>query len=324
METVQREHFHFVKVSDRIVAAVAPAEELDLTDAGLMNNFSNAGMILSGGGLIADTAFDLPSAKELRSFFEEATGHAPEYVVNTHGHWDHFWGNQVFEDAKILGHRDMLKDCAGDKRKVPLFKLLQEKKGIDKVISALMTKSYKDYLPEGTKMHFVVRRTDHDFDLSGVKPLVPDTLFDKKVTLQLGDLTAELLPFGAVHSSSDTVVWIPEEKVLLAGDIFADCSIPMTEAAMEKWLAVLDYILDELQPAVIVPGHGEIYTPERAESQRAYFRAIKSQFDANYNDTITEEELLQRMDLSQYIDHRPRVAWVMTVKNFFSARRKKK
>lgn len=87
---------------------------------------------------------------------------------------------------------------------------------------------------------------------------------------------------------------------------------------------MLDYILDELCPAAIAPGHGEVYAPDRARSQRDYFGARVEQFEANYTDTVTQEELLGKMDLTRYIDHRPRLAWIMSVKNMFSEARKKK
>lgn len=67
-----------------------------------------------------------------------------------------------------------------------------------------------------------------------------------------------------------------------------------------------------------------MYDPARAESQREYFRALTEQFEKNYTDTITEKELLTKMDLSRYIDHRPRLGWIMAVKMMLQERRKNK
>lgn len=314
--------FRFLEVAKNVYAAIAPAEELDITDAGMMDNFSNAGLILRGGGLVCDTCFDLPHAQELKAFCIEKLGHAPQTVVNTHGHWDHYWGNQVFADARIMGHQDMLGDCLGDKKKVPVFKLLYGSKFVQGLLNRMMGGQFKGYLPTGKPFQMVVKQTEHDFDLTGVVPTPPTDLFEEKTVLDLDGMRVELIPVGAVHSGSDTIVWMPEERVLFAGDIFADCSLPMNMEAARRWLKVLDYILDELRPAAIVPGHGEVYDAARAESQRAYFRALVERFELYYTDTISEKELIDKIDLSDHIKHRPRLAWIMAVKMMLKERRK--
>lgn len=325
MSERQTEGFRFVEVAPQIYAAISPAQGLDITDAGLMDNFSNAGIILCGEGLVCDTCFDLPHARELLDFCREQTGHSPKYVVNTHGHWDHFWGNQVFEGSALMGHKDIVKDCASSgKKAVPLFKMIYRSKGLRGILSKLMAGQFKGHLPEGKPFQMVVELTDKDFDLTGVVPTPPTVLFEGKTVLDLGDCRVELIPLGAVHSASDTVAWLPKEKILFAGDIFADCSLPTSLPGARRWLEVLDYILDELCPVAIVPGHGEVYNLERAKSQRDYFRALVEQFEAAYTDTISQEALLDKMDLSEYLDHRPRLAWIMSVKNMFAQARKKK
>lgn len=324
MNSQKGTHFRFVEVAEGIYAAIAPAQELDITDAGMMNNFSNAGLILRGGGLVCDTCFDLPHAEELKNFCTEKLGHAPQTVVNTHGHWDHYWGNQAFAGARIMGHRDMLKDCAGDKNKVPVFKLLHGSRFVQGLLNRVMGGQFKGYLPAGTPFRMVVKQTEHDFDLTGIVPAPPADLFEEKTVLDLDGTRVELIPVGAVHSSADTVVWLPEERVLFAGDIFADCSLPMNMETAHRWLKVLNMILDELRPVAIVPGHGEVYDAARAESQRAYFRSLVERFDQYYTDTITEKELIDKIDLSDHIDRRPRLAWIMAVKMMLKERRKAK
>jgi len=304
---------HFVEVAKDIYAAITPAAGLDITDAGMMDNFSNSAYINRGEGLVCDTFFDLPHAKELRTFCEEKSGHAPKYVINTHGHWDHFWGNQVFDGSVIMGHKDMLKDCTGDEKKVPVFKLLHGSKLLQNLMSGVLTAAFKKHLPAGKKAKFIVRVGEKDFDLNGVVPKKPDTLFEKDTVLELDGTPVHLIHLGAIHSSSDTIVWIPSEKVLFAGDIFADCSLPMSIEGGKHWLKVLDYILDELQPEVIVPGHGEVYDRARAENQREYFRSLLEQVEKYTAEGVKPKDLAAKIDVSKYIDHRPRIAWVMAV-----------
>lgn len=314
----------FVEVAKDIYAAITPAAGLDITDAGMMDNFSNSAYINRGEGLVCDTFFDLPHARELRAFCEEKSGHTPKYVINTHGHWDHFWGNQVFEGSVIMGHKEMLKDCTGDEKKIPAFKLLHSSKLLQNIMSGVLTAMFKKHLPEGKKAKFIVQAGDRDFDLNGILPKRPDTLFETNTVLDLDGTQVQLIHLGAIHSSSDTVVWIPSEKVLFAGDIFADCSLPMSVEGGKRWLEVMDYILEELQPEIIVPGHGEVYDRARAENQRAYFRSLLGQVEAHYADGVKADELLAKIDVSEYIDHRPRIAWVMAVSGMVQELQKQK
>ena len=322
MESTSR--IRFVEVAKDIYAAITPAEGLDITDAGMMDNFSNSAYINRGKGLICDTFFDLPHAEELKAFCVQKSGHAPGIVINTHGHWDHFWGNQVFGGAKIIGHKDMLKDCAGDEKKVPVFKFLHNSKFVQNLIAGIMTAAFKKHLPVGKNAKFIVRVGDHDFDLNGVVPKIPDNLLEDNTVLNLDGLEVHLIHLGVIHSSSDLIVWIPSERVLFAGDIFADCSLPMSIECGKKWIQVLDYILDELQPYVIVPGHGEVYNRARAESQREYFKSLIAQVEQNYTPGIKNDELIAKIDVSKYIDHRPRLAWIMAVNGMVGQLRKKK
>jgi glyoxylase-like metal-dependent hydrolase (beta-lactamase superfamily II) len=218
----------------------------------------------------------------------------------------------------------MLKDCSGDKNKVPVFKFLHGSKGVQKLMAGAMTAMFKKNLPAGKKAKFIVSVGEKDFDLTGVVPKTPDVLFESNTVLDLDGTEVHLIHLGPIHSSSDTVVWIPSEKVLFAGDIFADCSLPMSLEGGKKWIKVMDYILDELQPEIIVPGHGEVYDQARAENQREYFKSLIEQVEKNFTPTIKNDELIGKIDVSKYIDHRPRLAWIMAVNGMVGQLRKKR
>ena len=322
MEVLKTKRIRYIEVAKDIYAAIAPAQGLDITDAGMMDNFSNSAYICRGKGLICDTFFDLPHAQDLKDFCVQKSGHTPGIVINTHGHWDHFWGNQIFEGAQIIGHKDMLKDCTGDEKKVPVFKFLHNSKGVQKLMAGVMTVAFKKHLPAGKKAKFIVSLGEKDFDLTGVVPKVPDTLLESNMVLDLDGMEVHLIHLGAIHSSSDLIVWIPSEKTLFAGDIFADCSLPMSLEGGKKWIKVMDYILDELQPETIIPGHGEVYDRARAENQREYFKSLIDQVEKNFTPAIKSDELIAKIDVSKYIDHRPRLAWIMAVNGMVQQLRK--
>ena len=77
----------FVEVAKDIYAAITPAGGLDITDAGMMDNFSNSAYINRGEGLVCDTFFDLPHAEELKTFCKKKSGHATSaFTLDTYGH----------------------------------------------------------------------------------------------------------------------------------------------------------------------------------------------------------------------------------------------
>ena len=87
--------------------------------------------------------------------------------------------------------------------------------------------------------------------------VVPQFCFRSRLTLHPGSTTIELLTFGPAHSPGDLSVWLPEEKILIAGDIafhqrllaiFPDTDVSGWLSSFEKMMA--------LQPAIVVPGHG--------------------------------------------------------------------
>lgn len=116
-----------------------------------------------------------------------------------------------------MGHKDMLKDCTGDEKKVPVFKFLHGSRSVQNLMAGVMTSMFKKNLPEGKKAKFVVCVRENDFDLTGVVPKMPDVLFEDNTVLKLDGTEVQLIHLDAVHSSSDMVVWIPSEKVLFAG-----------------------------------------------------------------------------------------------------------
>jgi len=91
----------------------------------------------------------------------------------------------------------------------------------------------------------------------------PTLVFEKRLTLWLGKLQVELMQLGRGHTKGDTVVWLPQEKILFSGDLVEYGATPYTgDAYLTEWPATLDAIA-ALKPAKLVPGRGaSLQTPE--------------------------------------------------------------
>ena len=84
-----------------------------------------------------------------------------------------------------------------------------------------------------------------------------------------------MIDCGSAHTASDSVVWIPAERVLYTGDLVGVKShLNLTRGfPPENWLAILDR-LAALEPEHVVPGHGEPAGPEAIDSARALHRDV--------------------------------------------------
>jgi glyoxylase-like metal-dependent hydrolase (beta-lactamase superfamily II) len=84
----------------------------------------------------------------------------------------------------------------------------------------------------------------------------PTLVFEQRLTLWLGKLQVEIMQLGRGHTKGDTVVWLPQEKILFSGDLVEYDATPYTgDAYLGDWPATLDAIA-ALQPEKLVPGRG--------------------------------------------------------------------
>jgi glyoxylase-like metal-dependent hydrolase (beta-lactamase superfamily II) len=91
----------------------------------------------------------------------------------------------------------------------------------------------------------------------------PTIVFEKHMTLWLGKLQVEIMQLGRGHTKGDTVVWLPQEKILFSGDLVEYGATPYTgDAYLTDWPATLDAVA-ALKPEKLVPGRGaSLMTPK--------------------------------------------------------------
>lgn len=105
---------------------------------------------------------------------------------------------------------------------------------------------------------------------AGVDPA--NVLFDRDYTIDLGGVHARLLYFGAAHTRGDELIFVPEDSVLISGDVVQNHVSPniiCETCSPRQWIAVLDQIAP-LKPRLIVPDHGALGGPELIPQERAF------------------------------------------------------
>ncbi|MFF8595162.1 MBL fold metallo-hydrolase [Streptomyces sp. NPDC015220] len=225
---------------------------------------NNAGLVVSDGqAALVDTAATRARAQALKEAAARVSPRPPRYVVNTHSHGDHTFGNQLFaDDAVIVAHEGARVEM------------------------------------EATGLH-----------LTGLWPGVewgeltvtlPDLTFRDRLTLHVGRTRAELVHLGPAHTASDTVVWLPERRVLYAGDLVMSGTTPF--CLMGSVAGTID-VMERLRAfgaETVVPGHGPVGGPELLDVTEGYLRRVQKLAAEGIRAKISPLEAAREADLGPY------------------------
>jgi glyoxylase-like metal-dependent hydrolase (beta-lactamase superfamily II) len=241
---------------------------------------SNSGLIARDGGLVVDTFWDLPHTRELIATYQRVSSAPARRVVNTHHNGDHCWGNQLFPEAEIIGHRACA-DAFGRERPEMMQALRNGAASDDPVLAAF-------------------GRALADWDFSGIELRPPTTLVDDRLDLELDGVRVELRWVGPAHTGGDLIVHLPAERIVFTGDVlFRLCTPIGWDGTFARWIAALDEII-ALDPSVVVPGHGPLCGIDGPREMQAYLAYVQSEARCFFADGLTVLEAAQRIDLGPY------------------------
>ena len=140
--------------------------------------------------------------------------------------------------------------------------------------------------------------------LEGVELVDPDETYDGAAhEIDLGGRTVQLLTWGRAHTRSDQVVFVPDARVLFAGDLVEERIFaiypyfPPDDADVDGdlWIGVLER-MQELGAAVVVPGHGDVSGPQLLETVHAYHSLVRDKVREAVDDGATEDEAVARIE----------------------------
>jgi glyoxylase-like metal-dependent hydrolase (beta-lactamase superfamily II) len=121
------------------------------------------------------------------------------------------------------------------------------------------------------------RQLQQDYNFDGIKLVLPTTVFDERHELNLDGTEVQLIFVGPCHQAGDTIVHVPQEGVVFAGDVLFRLCTPMGwTGTYAKWLKTLDLIIS-LHPKVVVPGHGPVCGIEGVKEMRAYLEYLRDE-----------------------------------------------
>ena len=190
---------------------------------------SNPGFIVTSEGVICIDSPLIPAeARAWRQTIAEVSGGKPIlYVIISDHHRGHCLGSQWLSE-RVIAHELAWKHM----------------------------RNYSDNFKQRVRDSFK-KQPEIRAQFDDLRIVVPKITFQDKLTIVRGDRVVRVLHVGG-HTPATSMVWLPAEKVLFAGDIvWIDQHPFMTQANSADWLKALDFIR-ALQPRYIVPGHGPL------------------------------------------------------------------
>jgi len=236
-------------------------------DVGLDGN--SIAIIGSDGVLVFDTNGTPSAAAAVLAQIRTLTSQPVRYIVNSHWHWDHWYGTEVytkaFPDVKVIAHEKTKMMMAGPaldfnkpglEQQLPAY-LAQLEQRIAKAEAATPQPASLPQLKQAL--------VDGQFFLeqkNSVHHTLPNQTYTDTLTLRLGDREIKVMHHERAITPGDSFLYLPKEKIVIAGDLLINPVTYALSSYPSGWIETLEYI-DSLDASIIVPGHGEPLRDER-------------------------------------------------------------
>ncbi len=262
------------------------------------------------GLVIIDTEMSPRIMAPIKERIEQVFGRSDwAYVINTHAHMHHTGGNNLFKGAVVVGHDNLPADMEwlvrkqtdpASKRK-DLDRAAQTIRNLQAVLPQVARNRRQARIIQGEIQFWQLYTQDMQ---EGYEVVKPSLTFTDKHTLDLGDLQLELVFFGKGHSLSDTLIHVPQEKLLVTGAIvYQRGQMPEIGEQSElqdvhRFLAVLDSFLAEgVDIDHVVPSHSPPLRQNDLLPVRAYYQRMLAAVRAAQREGLTLEQATERLAL---------------------------
>lgn len=291
--------WRFEKIADGVYFA---------TGTGVMTTMSNAMVIVNADHtMLVDTSVTPAAARALvAQIAAEITPRPIKYVFNSHYHFDHAHGNQIFgDDVEIVGHeyiRRMLQTNVLQQRTNRNFtanlpnQIAQAKQRIAQTTDP----------QERAKLEANLRVTEaHWTSVQETVPKPPNVTFSDVMTINKGGREVQLHFLGRGHTAGDTMVFLPAERIVFTGDFFegrpgGGVLSYFGDGFLDEWPASLER-LKALDFDIIVPGHGApLREREQITDFQNYLRDFWQQAKTLRLQGVSAEEAMKRIDMSKH------------------------
>jgi len=263
-------YFQLEKLADGVYAALAE----EATGASQCNS---AIIDLGNYTLIFDTFLTPKAAVDLKYAAEELTGRPASFVVNSHFHYDHWLGNQVFDErTSILASkltRELIMNQAAPARKILMRHPDEYKLEVQRLESLFQrTRGIDQRKDLNTQMAWYQSQLEA---FPSIRFRFPDHTFDSHLTIHGSQRRVELLSLGHGHTAGDAFLVLPKEKIAFMGDLlYVERHPLLSDSNPTGWLEIIQSV-EEMELETLVPGHGPIGGNADITKLRLYIQSLE-------------------------------------------------
>jgi cyclase len=254
-----------LRINDRIYVLLGPIQHANKQNQGYMIN--STVIVGDKGVILVDSGASDEVGRHIAAAVRRITDKPVTHVVNTHHHGDHHLGNVAFEGATF--------------------------------ISSEMCR--KMVLETGHEWLQIMER-DIGRKLPGTRPLAAEVTYaagTRTETFIHGMRLVFWVPQGS-HTIGDLLVYLPDDKVLIAGDVLVSRVVPtLQDGFIKNWIRTLDEIL-ALDAVHFVPGHGDLMSRHGVTGLRTAMLRFYSGVEEGFRHGKSEEEIRKSLDLSPW------------------------
>jgi glyoxylase-like metal-dependent hydrolase (beta-lactamase superfamily II) len=283
--------FTFNKIASGVYHAVGTGALVVMSNATIIEGDRDV--------LVVDSHVTPGGAWALREELKAITPKPIRFVVNSHFHFDHSHGNQVYgDDVEIIGHEFARQQMvAGKSLDSPAHEFFVG--GVPNTIAGLerrLAEATDDNTRGDIERQLAVQR-NHLEGTKTVRPTPPTLTLTHSMTLHRGSREIRLLHLGRGHTAGDVIVYLPKERIIATGDLLVEATSYMGDAYFTDWIETLE-ALKQLEFDTVLPGHGQAFTGKaKLDHWQAYLRDFWTQAQAFQKAGVPWEEAARRVDL---------------------------
>jgi glyoxylase-like metal-dependent hydrolase (beta-lactamase superfamily II) len=294
----------FQKVMDGIYYATA---------SGTMNVGANSPILVNEDeAIVVDSETSPAAARALVSDLKAITNKPVRFVVDTHYHYDHAFGNQIFPpDVQVIGHDNTrMRLLTHDTMKEATF--LTSVQTVPARVEALKQRLATETDPQqkATLERQVANSLAYLEQVKEVKVTPPNVTFNDTLTLVRGGREIRLIYLGRGHTDTDVVIYLPKERVICTGDLMESVVSYAGDSFPEDWIRTLDR-LKTIDFDTVMPGHGVVFKGKgKIDAFQRYLRDVITQVTALKKQGLSVEDAAARVDVTKYKDDLPSIRGV--------------
>ena len=252
-----------LRINDRVYVLLGPIQHANRLNQGYMIN--STVIVGDKGVILVDSGGSNEVGRHIATAVRRITDKPVTHVVNTHHHGDHYLGNVVFEGATLIS---------------------------SEMCRRMVLETGREWLG--------IMERDIGRELPGTKPVAAEVTYPEGTRVETfihGVRVAFWVPRGS-HTIGDLLVHLPDDKVLVAGDVLVSRVVPtLQDGFLKNWIQTLDE-MQALGVVHFVPGHGDLMTLRDVTALRDAMLGFYAGVKEGFRSGRSEGEIRKSLDLS--------------------------